>query len=175
MGSSGDAFFLHIDEIIDLVENEESLTKYKEELSYRRLLYRGFSKFEAPNDFGFGRKQSEISIEEVDGKTVYRGIPCSPGLIQGRVIVAKTLEETKDLQDGDILITKFTDPGWTPILGKVSAVVTEVGGVLSHAAVISREYGIPAVLNVSKITSLLKTGMQVTIDGDAGAIIVESE
>jgi len=170
-----DVFFLYIDEILDLVDNDASLEKYKKQINYRRKMYSGFTDFEAPNDFGFGRRQSEITIEEMDGKTVYKGIACSPGLIKGRVIVARTLDETADLQDGDILITKFTDPGWTPVLGKVSGVVTEVGGVLSHAAVISREYGIPAVLNVSKITSFLKTGMTITLDGDAGAIIVENE
>jgi phosphoenolpyruvate synthase/pyruvate phosphate dikinase len=174
-GNSGDIFFLHIDEILKLIESDESLSDYKKAISYRRKLYDGFTNFESPNDFGFGRRQSELTIEEVDGKTVYRGIACSPGLIKGRVIVARTLEETADIKDGDILITKFTDPGWTPVLGKVTGVVTEVGGVLSHAAVISREYGIPAVLNVSKITSLLQTGMTITLDGDAGAIIVESE
>lgn len=174
-GNTGDIFFLHIDEILDLIETKKSLADYKGIISYRRIMYAGFTNFESPNDFGFGRRQSELKIEEIDGKTVYRGIACSPGLIKGRVIVAKSLEETTQIQEGDILITKFTDPGWTPVLGKVTGVVTEVGGVLSHAAVISREYGIPAVLNVSKITSLLQTGMTITLDGDAGAIIVENE
>ncbi|OIQ20806.1 MAG: hypothetical protein BM556_02355 [Bacteriovorax sp. MedPE-SWde] len=174
-GSRGDIFFLHIDEIIDLIENNTSLSVYKGSILYRRKQYRGYTNFEAPNDFGYGRKQTELRVEELDGKIVYRGIACSPGLVSGRVIVAKTLDETAGIKDGDILITKFTDPGWTPVLGKVAGVVTEVGGVLSHAAVISREYGIPAVLNVSKITNLLKTGMNITIDGDAGAIIVETE
>jgi phosphoenolpyruvate synthase/pyruvate phosphate dikinase len=86
------------------------------------------------------------------------------------VRVVPTLEQADTLQAGEILVTRFTDPGWTPVLGLVTGIVTEVGGLLSHAAVIGREYGIPAVLNVPRATQMLRTGQRVEIDGSAGTV-----
>ena len=88
--------------------------------------------------------------------------------------VVAELAQANTLKTGEILVTRFTDPGWTPVLGLVCGVVTEVGGLLSHAAVIGREYGIPAVLNVAGATQILKTGQQVEIDGTAGTVKVVS-
>ena len=82
--------------------------------------------------------------------------------------VVPTLDRADTLKPAEILVTRFTDPGWTPVLGLVSGIVTEVGGLLSHAAVIGREYGIPAVLNVPGATQILKTGQRVEIDGSDG-------
>ena len=69
-------------------------------------------------------------------------------------------------------MTRFTDPGWTPVLGMVRGVVTEVGGMLSHAAVIGREYGIPAVLNVKDATRLIRSGDLIEVDGSLGSVRV---
>lgn len=68
------------------------------------------------------------------------------------------------------MVTPYTDPGWTPILARVSGVITEVGGVLSHAAVIGREYKIPAILNVNQATRRIQTGDILRIDGKQGTI-----
>lgn len=172
MHQGQDIFYYYIDEILGLIDKsqtEDNLIKVKE---YRKETYQGFRLFEAPNDFGFGMRQSENTVEVIDGDLILRGIPCSPGLFEGEAIVAKSIDEIGDISDNSILITKFTDPGWTPTLGRVKGVVTEVGGVLSHAAVISREYGIPAVLNISSVTDRIKSGQKVEINGDEGTIIV---
>ena len=71
---------------------------------------------------------------------------------------------------GEILVTRFTDPGWTPLFSTIAGVVTETGGVLSHAAVIAREYGIPAVLAVPGATARLKDGDWVIVDGSRGTV-----
>lgn len=84
--------------------------------------------------------------------------------------VVEHIEDTANVQEGDILITRFTDPGWTPVFGRISGVATETGGVLSHAAVISREYGIPAVLAVPSLTKHLHTGQRIRLDGSLGTI-----
>ena len=89
--------------------------------------------------------------------------------------VSPSLAEIGQLRLGDILVTRFTDPGWTPALGLVVGVVTEVGGVLSHAAVIGREYGIPAVLNVPGATEALRSGQWIRIDGGRGRVTVLGE
>jgi phosphohistidine swiveling domain-containing protein len=86
--------------------------------------------------------------------------------------VVRSLAEAHRVERGDVLVAEFTDPGWTPLLERVSAVVTEVGGVLSHAAVIAREYGVPAVLSVRGATDAVADGAEVEVDGDAGEVRV---
>jgi len=74
------------------------------------------------------------------------------------------------VERGSILVCPFTDPGWTPVLERVAAVVTETGGLLSHAAVICREYGIPAVLGLPNATTRIPEGSPVTVNGSAGTV-----
>ena len=100
----------------------------------------------------------------------WQGIGCSSGEIEGIVRVIHSLDESSLLESNEILVTQFTDPGWTPVMSRASAIITEVGGVLSHAAVIGREYGIPAVLNLSEATKVLKTGQRVRVNGRTGLV-----
>jgi pyruvate,water dikinase len=74
------------------------------------------------------------------------------------------------LEAGEILVAPHTDPGWTPLFLKAAAVVTEVGGALSHGAVVAREFGLPAVVNVTGATSMLKTGDWIEVNGDTGEV-----
>src|SRR5688500_11031280 len=75
------------------------------------------------------------------------GLPVSAGIIEGRARVILNMEDA-ELEDGDILVTAFTDPSWTPLFVSIKALVTEVGGLMTHGAVIAREYGLPAVVEV---------------------------
>ena len=84
--------------------------------------------------------------------------------------VAHTLEEAMSIEKGAILVCPFTDPGWTPILDRAAGVVTETGGLLSHAAVICREYGIPAVLGLSGATAGIPDGSTVIVHGSEGYV-----
>ncbi len=72
-------------------------------------------------------------------------------------------------------MTSNTDPGWTPVFSKLAGLITETGGILSHGAVVSREYGIPAVTAVKNATTLFKTGQKVTIDGNDGVIYIKEK
>ena len=164
-----DIFFLKISEILRLNKNEITIDELKEQITLRKLQYHGLMNFKAPNEFGGHVKQFHPNS---DDSKLLKGVPCSNGTKSGIAFVAKTLEETKNLKEGEILVTKFTDPGWTPILAKVSAVVTEVGGVLSHAAVISREYCIPAVLNISNATEIIKSGDKIEVNGNSGTVVI---
>jgi pyruvate,water dikinase len=87
--------------------------------------------------------------------------------------VILSLEEAARLGPGDVLVTTFTDPGWTPLFPGLGAVVTETGGLLSHAAVIAREYGIPAVLSVPGATRRIPDGAWVVVDGGAGTVVLD--
>jgi len=101
-----------------------------------------------------------------------QGTGTSPGVVTGMVRVIRTPEDGSRLQQGDILVTRATDPGWTPLFLKAGGLVVELGGVLSHGAVVAREYGLPAVANVSGATTQLKDGQLVTIDGRQGVVWV---
>ena len=77
------------------------------------------------------------------------------------------------LQEGDILVTKFTDTGWTPKFAILSGIVTEYGGILCHAAIVSREYGIPAIVACKDAMSKIRDGQIVTIDGSTGTVTIK--
>lgn len=97
------------------------------------------------------------------------GLAVSSGVIEGRARVILNMEEA-DLEDGDILVTSFTDPGWTPLFVSIKGLVTEVGGLMTHGAVIAREYGLPAVVGVENATKLIKDGQRIRVNGTDGYI-----
>lgn len=134
--------------------------------------YLSFRKFAPPDEIGARFLQEETVADGAASRTRFHGIPCSQGMVEGRVKVIADIHDAERLEKGDILITRFTDPGWTAKFPLLAAVATETGGLLSHAAVISREYGIPAVLAVKNLTSLLVDGQLVRIDGGRGLVEV---
>ncbi|MFE4243588.1 phosphoenolpyruvate synthase [Peribacillus butanolivorans] len=97
------------------------------------------------------------------------GLPVSSGIIEGRARVILKMEDA-DLEDGDILVTTFTDPSWTPLFVSIKGLVTEVGGLMTHGAVIAREYGLPAVVGVENATKLIKDGQRIRVNGTEGYI-----
>ena len=107
-----------------------------------------------------------------DGSRLLHGLGISPGVVRGRVKVLETLADMGKLQPGDILVTRATDPGWTPLFLTAAGMVLELGSLLSHGAVVAREYRLPAVVNIQGATVVLEDGMDVTIDGDQGRVIV---
>lgn len=92
------------------------------------------------------------------------GLPVSSGVVEGRARVILNMEDA-NLEDGDILVTAFTDPGWTPLFVSIKGLVTEVGGLMTHGAVIAREYGLPAVVGVENATKLIKDGQRIRVHG----------
>lgn len=99
------------------------------------------------------------------------GLPVSSGVIEGRARVILNMEEA-NLEAGDILVTTFTDPSWTPLFVSIKGLVTEVGGLMTHGAVIAREYGLPAVVGVENATQLIKDGQRIRLHGTDGYIEV---
>ena len=97
------------------------------------------------------------------------GLPVSSGVIEGRARVILKLEDA-NLEDGDILVTAFTDPSWTPLFVSIKGLVTEVGGLMTHGSVIAREYGLPAVVGVKNATKIIKDGQRIRIHGTEGYI-----
>jgi rifampicin phosphotransferase len=101
------------------------------------------------------------------------GLPVSAGTIEGRARVILDMAEA-DLDPGDILVTAYTDPSWTPLFVSIRGLVTEVGGLMTHGAVIAREYGLPAVVGVENATKLIKDGQQIRLHGTEGYVEIIS-
>ncbi|MEK4403971.1 phosphoenolpyruvate synthase [Sporosarcina sp. FSL K6-6792] len=134
------------------------------------------------NDYKFYGKLTPPRVLTSDGEIIagnYKrenlpaesivGLPVSSGVIEGRARVILNMEEAV-LKEGDILVTSFTDPGWTPLFVSIKGLVTEVGGLMTHGAVIAREYGLPAVVGVENATKLIKDGQRIRVNGTEGYI-----
>jgi phosphohistidine swiveling domain-containing protein len=158
-GLGDDVFFMSFQEIIE--DDRSNIERQRER-------YESFRNFKAPNEIG---SRFTFDIGKVQG--ALRGIGASPGTARSTARVACNIEEAMRAERGSILVCPFTDPGWTPVLDRVSGVVTETGGLLSHAAVICREYGIPAVLGVPDATARIPNGVQVTVHGSEGFVETE--
>jgi pyruvate,water dikinase len=103
-----------------------------------------------------------------------QGVAGSPGVAEGlaRVIVAAS--QLGEVKEGEILVCPITAPSWGPVFGKIRGAVSDIGGIMSHAAIVSREYGMPAVVGTGRATKLIKTGDRVRVDGDSGVVTVLS-
>lgn len=100
------------------------------------------------------------------------GLPVSSGVVEGVAKVVMTAEDLDRVKEGDILVAPFTASSWTPVFALIKGVVTDAGGALSHAAIVSRDHGIPAVANVGEGTKRIQTGQRVRIDGNEGAVYI---
>ena len=156
-GLGDDIFFMTWREII--ADDRSNIGKNRE-------YFESYRNFSAPNEIGSRFTFSPTSFTQ-DG---LKGIGASQGKTEGVARVARSVEEAVRVEKGAVLVCPFTDPGWTPVLDRVSGVVTETGGLLSHAAVICREYGIPAVLGVPGATSRIPDGRTVIVDGGTGQV-----
>jgi pyruvate,water dikinase len=106
------------------------------------------------------------------GGSELSGAAASPGLVEGPARVVRSVREIADVRDGEILVCASTSPAWAPIFSKITATVTDVGGVMSHAAIVCREYGVPAVVGTGTATSQIRTGQMIRVDGSAGTVTV---
>jgi pyruvate,water dikinase len=165
-------FFLHRREVRTVVRagvdstdsahfKELAKSRYEEFLKYENIL---------PPKFMVGSREFDDPLP--DSTEGFVGIPASQGMITGQIRILETIDDTPQVRAGEILIVPRTDPGWTPVFSKIGGLVTESGGVLSHGAVVSREFGIPAVTNVRNACQIFKTGQLVTLDGNKGVVIL---
>jgi pyruvate,water dikinase len=115
-----------------------------------------------------GKKAEEVTTENAE--VLLRGLGAAPGRASGEVKILKSVEDGARLKEGDVLVTVMTAPDWVPLMRKASAIVTDQGGMTCHAAIVSRELGIPAVVGTDAATTSLKDGVLVTVDGSTGDI-----
>jgi phosphohistidine swiveling domain-containing protein len=126
-------------------------------------------------DLGWRGRRRDVPTRRCPGRRVdvpagaLTGLPVSAGTVEGRARVILDMAEA-DLGAGDILVTAYTDPSWTPAFVAIKGLVTEVGGLMTHGAVIAREYGLPAVVGVEHATRLIRGGQRIRVHGTDGYI-----
>jgi len=109
--------------------------------------------------------------DKVNDKELH-GFAASPGVIEGTARVLRAVNEIGQVREGDILVSPVTTPSWGPIFPKIKAAVSDIGGTMSHAAIISREYGLPAVVGTGVATKRIRTGQRIRVDGDNGIVTI---
>ena len=136
----------------------------------RRAAYDYWFDYPFPEVVNAAGQPVELAAEADDEPNVLTGIPASQGTVTGTARVIHTPQAANQLQAGDILVTRATDPGWTPVFSVIGGLVLEVGGQLSHGAIVAREYGLPAVVNVAGATGRIADGETITVDGRRGRV-----
>ncbi len=168
-------FFLYRNELRRIIRGTSKLDQEEvQNLVHER--FEEFLKYENVTPPKFLQGNREFDDPLPDSAEGYVGMPSSQGIVTGTVRVLGSVEEVPLVRAGEILVVSRTDPGWTPVFSKIGGLITETGGILSHGAVVSREFGIPAVTNVRNACQLLKTGQRVKLNGNDGIVtIVDSE
>ncbi|MBI9098232.1 MAG: phosphoenolpyruvate synthase [Spirochaetaceae bacterium] len=165
-----DIYFLYFHEFREAVKTGT--------VDYNRIIkrkedYRDYEKLTPPRVM---TSDGEIITGEYDRKDIptdaLPGVAVSSGVIEGRARIVKKMEDA-DLEEGDILVAQFTDPSWTPLFVSIKGLVTEVGGIATHGAIIAREYGLPAVVSVENATRLIKDGQMIRVNGTAGYVEID--
>jgi pyruvate,water dikinase len=111
-----------------------------------------------------------LSVGSTSGEL--RGMAASPGAVEGIARVVQGAEDLADVQQGEILVARVTAPSWGPVFGRIGATVTDIGGMMSHAAIVCREYGLPAVTGVGSATTSIRTGQRLRVDGSNGTVTI---
>ena len=114
-------------------------------------------------------------LSNAEGSDTLEGIPVSPGKITGEVSVIHSPADFDKMKPGTILVCPMTTPAWTQLFAHTTGLVTDIGSITAHGAIVAREYGIPAVLGLGDITQRLRSGQRITIDGDMGIVTIDDE
>ncbi|MBD3882965.1 glycerol-3-phosphate acyltransferase [Phormidium tenue FACHB-886] len=177
LAETGDIFFLEFAEIKQLIEAPDPAFKRSlaETIASRRLQLEKDRQL-TPPQLVYGNdppRQSASRLPSQIGSNLFRqlkGIGASPGQAEGQVVILQSLQTFPAVNRNTILVVPYADSGWAPLLAQAGGLITEVGGQLSHGAIVAREYGIPAVMNVSHAMQRLQSGQQVRIDGRTGVV-----
>jgi len=184
-GVGGGIFFLYMDEILDLISGNktkvkfiparrENYERYKEFPPFPSIIRGRFNPHEWMKDQNrrMDYYDSIMPVNTASDSEMLKGFPGAAGRIEGKVRILINPEEGDKLEPGEILVATTTNVGWTPIFPKAAAVITDVGAPLSHAAIVAREIGIPAVVGCGNASARLKTGDRVMVDGGQGIVYI---
>lgn len=174
LSHSGDIFFLEFDEVRRVVDGSDL------ELVHQlgRVVERRRSQLDQDRQFNFvhplvyGNHPASCAspASPASPASLLQGIGASPGMVEGRVKVLTSWQLLSEIDPETILVVPYTDSGWAPLLARAGGLIAEVGGRLSHGAIVAREYGIPAVMDIHNATQLLRDGQRVRINGQLGIV-----
>ena len=166
-----DIFYLTFGELRDVVRSNQLDDRL---IQRRKDAFRSYHALTAPRVLtSDGEAVTGAYRRDAGPAGALIGVPVSAGTVEGRARVILDLAEA-DLEAGDILVTTFTDPSWSPLLVGIAGLVTEVGGLMTHGAVIAREYGLPAVVGVQQATRLIRDGQRIRVHGTDGYVEILS-
>jgi rifampicin phosphotransferase len=175
-----DIYWLELSEVYALIANLESggpLSDLTDRVPARRQLWQAQLKLVPPIIMPENSRMAKYmhggEAETRDGKVVLKGMGTSAGVVTAPACVLFGPEDFDKLRPGDVLVAVTTNPAWTPLFSLASAVVTDIGGPLSHSSIVAREYGVPAVMATTVATRTIKTGQTVTVNGSAGTVTLE--
>ncbi len=164
---AGDIFFLSFEELREAVRTNELDYQI---IGERKDEHKSYEKLTPPRVITSDGEVLNGEYKREDLPTgAIAGLAVSSGVVEGRARVVLDLEDAV-LEKGDILVTRFTDPSWTPLFVSIQGLVTEVGGLMTHGAVIAREYGLPAVVAVENATTLIRDGQRIRVHGTDGYV-----
>mgnify|MGYP003291019615 CR=1 FL=1 len=168
-----DIWYLKIQDILDWLSGLVTDEAIKQTIIKNREYYQAFRNYTSDNEIG-GTRTESIKNKGLKGNTI-KGLGANSGVITGTARVIKGFNEINRIQPGDILVTKFTDTGWTPKFATISGIITEYSGILCHAAIVAREYNIPAVVNCTGVMNKIKDGDNITVNGETGEVIINKK
>lgn len=167
LATKEDSYYLTFEELREAVRTQQIDATL---IDQRKAAYQLFEKLTPPRVM---TSEGEIIAGKYKRENIPAnalvGLAVSSGVVEGRARVILRVEDA-DIAAGDILVTTFTDPSWTPLFVSVKGLITEVGGLMTHGAVIAREYGLPAVVGVEQATKLIKDGQRIRLNGTNGTV-----
>lgn len=179
--SADSIYWLEQSEVAELIAAQEAgtpLPNLAGRIPSRKARWQSFVKISPPvmlpEKTGWDKLIHGDEAEKKDGKTILKGVGTSGGSITAPARVLFGPEDFDDMKSGEVLVAVTTTPAWTPLFAMASAVVTDIGGPLSHSSIVAREYGIPAVMAARGATRYIQSGQIVKVDGNAGTVTLDS-
>ncbi|MDG2617307.1 glycerol-3-phosphate acyltransferase [Thermoleptolyngbya sichuanensis XZ-Cy5] len=174
LNAAGDIFFLEISEIRAVArEQDADWGLVKQRVQERRSRFEEDSQQTMIPLLAYGHEPPRpVAQPEQPALSRLIGIGASPGVAMGTVVVVRSPQDAPPLDRSDILVVPYTDAGWAPLLAQAGGLIAEVGGRLSHGAIVAREYQVPAVMNLASATQRLRSGQRVRLDGETGVVEV---
>ena len=175
----GDIFFLEFEDIRAVLEDEdiELRSRFPDLVRQRRSRWKKDKKLSQVPYVVYGKTTAgDLPIlSTLPPKQKLTGIPASSGIVEGKIKIVRSLGEGGEIDRETILVVPYTDAGWSPLLSRAKGIIAEVGGKLSHGAILAREYGIPAVMDVHHAMQYLRDGQFVRLDGQKGIVEILEE
>ena len=176
-----DVWFLKVGNLWDYIEHKADSEGLQELVRKNKRYYNAYRNYMSENEIGTifsemaaGKAGNPGAGGQTDCDGI-KGLGANNGTVTGVARVIEDFSQIDRLQRGDILVTRFTDTGWTPKFAILSGIVTEYGGILCHAAIVSREYGIPAIVCCKDAMKKIRDGQIITVDGTTGTVTLQKK